>query len=53
MLNASDAREEDEEYKNPVGWMFEKLEKKDPEHFAVLQYRKYKMSAGKTAKAIM
>jgi len=53
MLNASDAREDDEDYKNPVDLMFEKLEKKDPEHFAVLQYRKYKMSAGKTAKSIL
>ena len=46
MLNASDAREDDEDYKNPVDLMFEKLAKKDPEHFAVLQYTKYKMAAG-------
>ena len=46
MINASDAREDDEEYKNPVDLMFEKLAKKDPEHFAVLQYAKYKMAAG-------
>ena len=53
MLNASDAREDDEDYKNPVDLMFEKLAKKDPEHFAVLQYTKYKMAAGKTARSIL
>jgi type IV secretion system protein VirD4 len=53
MINASEAREDDEEYKNPVDLMFEKLEKKDPEHFAILQYKKYKMAAGKTAKSIL
>jgi type IV secretion system protein VirD4 len=53
MINASEAREDDEEYKNPVDLMFEKLAKKDPEHFAVLQYAKYKMAAGKTAKSIL
>jgi type IV secretion system protein VirD4 len=53
MLNASDAREDDEDYKNPVDLMFERLAKKDPEHFAVLQYFKYKMAAGKTAKSIL
>ena len=53
MINASDAREDDEEYKNPVDLMFERLAKKDPEHFAVLQYAKYKMAAGKTAKSIL
>jgi len=46
MINASDAREDDEDYKNPVDLMFEKLAKKDPEHFAVLQYAKFKMAAG-------
>ena len=46
MINASDAREDDEEYQNPVDLMFEKLAKKDPEHFAVLQYAKFKMAAG-------
>jgi len=46
MLNASDAREDDEDYKNPVDLMFEKLAKKDPDHFAVLQYAKFKMAAG-------
>jgi len=53
MLNASDAREDEEDYKNPVDLMFEKLARKDPEHFAVLQYAKFKMSAGKTAKSIL
>ena len=53
MINASDAREDDEDYKNPVDLMFDKLAKKDPEHFAVLQYAKYKMAAGKTAKSIL
>ncbi|MCL2816486.1 MAG: type IV secretory system conjugative DNA transfer family protein, partial [Oscillospiraceae bacterium] len=53
MINASDAREDDEDYKNPVDLMFEKLAKKNPEHFAVLQYAKYKMAAGKTAKSIL
>jgi type IV secretion system protein VirD4 len=53
MINASEAREDDEEFKNAVDLMFEKLEKDDPEHFAVLQYKKYKMAAGKTAKSIL
>jgi len=53
MINASDAREDDENYKNPVDLMFERLAKKDPEHFAVLQYAKFKMAAGKTAKSIL
>jgi len=53
MVNASDAREDDEDYKNPVDLMFEKLAKKDPEHFAVLQYLKFKMAAGKTSKSIL
>ena len=53
MINASDAREDDEDYKNPVDLMFDKLAQKDPEHFAVLQYAKYKMAAGKTAKSIL
>jgi type IV secretion system protein VirD4 len=44
MINASDAREDDEDYKNPIDLMFERLAKKDPEHFAVLQYAKYKMA---------
>jgi type IV secretion system protein VirD4 len=53
MLNASEAREDDENYKNPIDNMFENLAKNDPEHFAVLQYAKYKMAAGKTAKSIL
>ena len=46
MINASEAREDDEDFKNPVDLMFERLEEKDPEHFAVKQYRKYKLAAG-------
>ena len=53
MINASEAREDDEDFKNPVDLMFERLEEKDPEHFAVKQYRKYKLAAGKTAKSIL
>lgn len=53
MINASEAREEDEEFKNPVDLMFEELEERDPEHFAVRQYKKYKLAAGKTAKSIL
>jgi type IV secretion system protein VirD4 len=53
MINASEAREDDEDFKNPVDLMFEALGQRDPEHFAVLQYRKYKMAAGKTAKSIL
>jgi type IV secretion system protein VirD4 len=53
MINASDTREDDEDYKNPVDLMFEVLEAKDPEHFAVKQYAKYKLAAGKTAKSIL
>ena len=46
MINASEAREGDEDFKNPVDLMFERLEEKDPEHFAVKQYKKYKLAAG-------
>ena len=46
MLNASEVREEDETFKNAVDMMFERLEMRDPGHFAVRQYRKYKMAAG-------
>ena len=46
MINASEAREDDEDFKNPVDLMFERLEEKDPEHFAVKQYKKYKLAAG-------
>ena len=53
MINASEAREDDEEFKNPVDLMFDELEEKDPEHFAVKQYKKYKLAAGKTAKSIL
>jgi type IV secretion system protein VirD4 len=53
LLNESETREDDENYKNPVDLLFEELEKKQPEHFAVRQYRKYKMAAGKTSKSIL
>ena len=52
-INASEAREDDEEFQNPVDMMFEALEKKKPDHFAVRQYKKYKLAAGKTAKSIL
>ena len=47
-INASEAREDDEEFKNPVDELFEELEQKKPEHFAVRQYKKYKLAAGVT-----
>ena len=53
MINASEAREDDENFKCPVDLLFERLEQKDAEHFAVKQYRKYKLAAGKTAKSIL
>lgn len=53
MLNASEAREDDENFKNAVDLMFDDLEKIKPDHFAVKQYRKYKLAAGKTAKSIL
>ena len=53
MINASEAREDDEDYMNPVDIMFERLANRDPDHFAVLQYAKFKMAAGKTAKSIL
>ena len=53
LLNESETREEDETYQNPVDMMFQELEERDPQHFAVRQYRKYKMAAGKTAKSIL
>ena len=53
MINASDTREDDEDYKNPVDLMFDRLEEKEPEHFALKQYKKYKLAAGKTAKSIL
>ena len=46
MINASEAREDDPEFQSPVDQMFERLEEKDPEHFAVKQYKKYKLAAG-------
>ena len=52
-LNAMEVREDDEDFKNPVDLMFDELEKKDPEHFAVRQYKKYLLAAGKTAKSIL
>ena len=52
-INAMEVREDDEEYKNPVDRMFEELEAKKPNHFAVRQYKKYSLAAGKTAKSIL
>ena len=53
MLNSMEVREDDEEFKNPVDCLFDELKAKDPEHFAVRQYAKYKLAAGKTAKSIL
>lgn len=53
MISASEVREDDETFQNPVDLMFEALEDRDSEHFAVRQYRKYKLAAGKTAKSIL
>lgn len=53
MIDASEVREDDETYMNPIDRLFEALEKKDPTHFAVKQYKKYKLAAGKTAKSIL
>ena len=52
-IDASEVREEDENFKNPVDYIFDALEKEKPNHFAVKQYRKYKLAAGKTAKSIL
>lgn len=52
-INASEVREDDEDFKNPVDQMFDRLEEKDPQHFALRQYKKYKLAAGKTAKSIL
>ena len=52
-INAMEVREDDEEFQNPVDIMFENLEEKNPKHFAVRQYKKYKLAAGKTAKSIL
>ncbi len=53
MINSMEVREEDETFKNAVDIMFEELEDKEPEHFAVRQYKKYKLAAGKTAKSVL
>jgi type IV secretion system protein VirD4 len=53
LINASEAREDDEDFKNPVDMLFDRLEEKEPEHFAIKQYKKYKLAAGKTAKSIL
>ena len=53
MINSMEVREDDEEYKNAVDLMFDELEARDPHHFAVRQYKKYKLAAGKTAKSIL
>ena len=53
MIDASEVREDDETYMNPIDRLFEALEKKEPTHFAVKQYKKHKLAAGKTAKSIL
>ena len=53
MIDASEVREDDETYMNPIDRLFEALERKEPTHFAVKQYKKYKLAAGKTAKSIL
>ena len=53
LINASEVREDDEEYQSPVDLLFADLEEKDPDHFAVKQYKKFKMAAGKTLKSIL
>ena len=53
MLNAMEVREDDENFKNAVDLLFDALEQKDPDHFALRQYKKYKLAAGKTAKSIL
>ena len=53
MINAMEVREDDEEFKNPVDLMFDELAEREPDHFAVRQYAKYKLAAGKTAKSIL
>ena len=53
MLNSMEVREDDETFKNPVDLLFDELEQKEPDHFAVRQYKKYKLAAGKTAKSIL
>ena len=53
LINASEAREDDENYQSPVDLLFSQLEEREPDHFAVKQYRKFKMAAGKTLKSIL
>ena len=53
MINASEAREDDPEFQSPVDLMFQRLEEKDPEHFAVRQYKKFLLSTGKTRSSIL
>ena len=53
MINASEAREDDESFENPIDKLFKELEQENPEHFAVRQYKKYRLAAGKTAKSIL
>ena len=53
MINSMEVREDDEEFKNAVDLMFDELKERDPNHFAVRQYAKYKLAAGKTAKSIL
>ena len=53
MINSMEVREDDEEFKNAVDLMFDELKEREPNHFAVRQYAKYKLAAGKTAKSIL
>ena len=53
MINASEAREDDEEFQIPVDLLFERLEERDPDHFAVRQYRKFKIGGGQDPKSIL
>ena len=53
MINAMEVREDDEDFKNAIDLIFEDLEKEKPDHFAVRQYKKFKLAAGKTAKSIL
>lgn len=53
MINAMEVREDDESFKNAVDFIFDALEEREPQHFAVRQYKKYKLAAGKTAKSIL
>ena len=53
MINSMEVREDDESFKNAVDYMFDGLERRNPNHFAVRQYKKYKLASGKTAKSIL